>query len=51
MVSSHELFLERNIILNKMIEYFKDKEEVTAIFISGSLAKEIGDEYSDMTLE
>ena len=48
MVSSHELFIERNIISNKMIEYFKDKEEVTAIFTLGSLAKGIGDEYSDI---
>lgn len=48
MINKNELIAERNEILERMIAYFKEKEEVTAIFISGSLAAGTADEYSDI---
>ena len=48
MINKKEIISERNKILEKMIAYFKEKEEVTAIFLSGSLAEGTADEYSDI---
>ena len=48
MINKGELIAERYQILEKMISYFKEKEEITGIFISGSLAEGTADEYSDI---